>query len=91
MAGGTPKQTHSGAQYYPTPHAKQGDLGSQTLAPAPTDTVWEAGSQVEVRLPIRGAMIRCLSSRPTHGRAAVSQVSWTINANHGGGYSYRSE
>ena len=48
MAGGTPTQTHSGAQYYPTPHAKQGDLGSKTLAPAPTGEVWEAGSEVEV-------------------------------------------
>jgi hypothetical protein len=48
MAGGTPKETHSGAQYFTTKHAKQGDLGSKTLPPMPTGLVWEAGSEAEV-------------------------------------------
>ena len=43
MAGGTPKETHSGAQYFTTPHGRQGDLGSKTLPPLPTGTIWEAG------------------------------------------------
>ena len=48
MAGGTPKESHSGAQYFATQHAKQGDLGSKTLKPAPTGLVWEAGGVAEV-------------------------------------------
>ena len=48
MAGGTPKESHSGAQYFKTPYAKQGDLGSKTLKPAPNGLVWEAGGEAEV-------------------------------------------
>jgi hypothetical protein len=48
MAGGTPTETHSGAQYFPTPNGRQGDLGSKTLKPLPTGTVWTAGSMQNV-------------------------------------------
>ena len=63
MAGGTPNAGGYGAVYKTTPHAKQGDLGSHTLPPLATETIWRAGSEVD--------------------------VSWTIQANHGGGYQYR--
>ena len=36
-----------GAAYVKTPHAKVGDLGSQTLARRDTGVVWTAGSEVE--------------------------------------------
>jgi len=48
MAGGTPVGGSYGAVYTETPHAKQGDLGSETLPEAPSGTVWTAGSLVEV-------------------------------------------
>eukprot|EP01047_Picozoa_sp_COSAG01_P087051 COSAG01_NODE_19862_length_985_cov_1.182844_1_plen_182_part_00 len=48
MAGGTPTETHSGAQYFPTPNGRQGDLGSKMLKPLPTGTVWTAGSMQNV-------------------------------------------
>ena len=53
MAGGTPKSGGYGAQYKTTPHAKQGDLGSKTLTPSPSGTVWKLGSNVEVAWTIQ--------------------------------------
>jgi len=63
MAGGTSNAGGYGAQYKTTPHAQQGDLGSETLKKTESGVTWKAGSKVE--------------------------VSWTIQANHGGGYQYR--
>lgn len=64
MAGGHhPPNGGFGGIYVNTTHAKLGDRGSEVLPPAPSGTVWKAGSVVE--------------------------VSWTIEANHGGGYQYR--
>jgi len=53
MAGGTTEGGHYGAIYKTTPHAKQGDLGSQTLPFSPSGTVWRAGSLVEVAWTIQ--------------------------------------
>lgn len=49
-AGGTdPTQFGPGdARFVKTPWAKGGDLGSKVLPPAPSGTVWTAGSSVEV-------------------------------------------
>lgn len=50
-------------RYVNTSLSKQGDLGSKSLPPAETETVWTIGETAE--------------------------VSWAIEANHGGGYQYR--
>merc|ERR1711915_15432 len=63
MAGGTRTWGHHGAQYRTTPHAKQGDYGSQSLQESTEQPQWKAGGTVN--------------------------VSWSITANHGGGYQYR--
>jgi len=74
MAGGSPRaigapgwapggEALAGVRYRNTTHARQGDLGSKVLPPAPSGTVWTAGELVE--------------------------VSWTVRANHGGGYQWR--
>ena len=53
MAGGTPHPgpgAHSGfgGHYAKTSHAKQGDLGSETLPKGPASVTWKAGDVVEV-------------------------------------------
>lgn len=55
MAGGTLK-VHAGpgvAVFHDTQFAKMGDLGSKVLTPAPSGTIWMAGSAVEVSWGIR--------------------------------------
>ena len=50
MAGGTLRK-HAGpgeAIFADNQFAKMGDLGSQVLPPAPSGTVWTAGTSVEV-------------------------------------------
>ena len=83
MAGGTPKETHSGAQYFTTPHGRQGDLGSKTLPPLPTGTVWEAGGVSG--LSRLGCLAWAVSPDADHCCHQVAEVSWTLNTNHGGG------
>ena len=63
VAGGGPKWIPTQLSFIDTVYAKQGDLGSKVLPPAPTGVVWHAGSNVN--------------------------ATWTIRANHGGGYQYR--
>lgn len=53
MAGGEPKRGGGQAKYTNTTLAKQGDLGSEVLPPAPTGIVWKAGSEVETKWSIR--------------------------------------
>ena len=54
MAGGTPHfDVPDAGVFHATGAAKQGDLGSKVLAPAPSGTVWRAGSAVEVSWAIR--------------------------------------
>jgi len=48
MAGGNPTPMYNGAEYTPTPFAKQGDLGSVVLKPRDMGVVWKAGSLVNV-------------------------------------------
>ena len=61
VAGGhQPPDGGFGGIYVNTSHARLGDMGSAVLPPAPSGTIWQAGTAVE--------------------------VSWTIEANHAGGY-----
>lgn len=54
MAGGSPKAVlPDAAVFADTKFAKQGDLGSQVLKPAPSGIRWTAGSTVEVAWGIR--------------------------------------
>lgn len=54
MAGGSPKPVEADAALFAqTKFAQQGDLGSHVLKPAPSGTVWSAGSTVEVVWGIR--------------------------------------
>jgi len=65
MAGGSPwaigppgwappgGAASAGVRYKNTTHAKQGDLGSEVLRPAPSGTEWKRGSLVEVSWTIR--------------------------------------
>jgi len=48
MAGGNPYPMYNGAEYTPTPFAKQGDLGSFVLKPRDTGVQWKAGSVANV-------------------------------------------
>lgn len=48
MAGGSPVPMYNGAEYTPTKYGKQGDLGSQVLAPRPTGITWQAGGFANV-------------------------------------------
>ena len=54
MAGGSPHPVRQDAAlFYNTEFARQGDLGSKVLAPAPSGTVWARGSAQEVAWAIR--------------------------------------
>lgn len=64
MAGGSPWSigapgwapggaAAAGVRYMNTTYAKQGDLGSKVLPPAPSGTVWTAGELVEVSWTMR--------------------------------------
>lgn len=58
MAGGAPKWVFTALSFYDTVNAKQGDLGSKVLPPAPTGVVWKAGSTVETKWNIRANVRR---------------------------------
>ena len=53
MAGGGPKQQGGEAKYTTTKFAKQGDLGTKVLPPAPTGIVWPAGGIATTKWSIR--------------------------------------
>mmetsp|Transcript_25476 Transcript_25476/g.76811 ORF Transcript_25476/g.76811 Transcript_25476/m.76811 type:complete len:367 (+) Transcript_25476:40-1140(+) len=53
MAGGGPQHQSGEAKYTSTSYAKQGDLGSKVLPPAPTGVTWTRGSNVTVKWSIR--------------------------------------
>eukprot|EP00051_Salpingoeca_urceolata_P027601 m.482333 g.482333 ORF g.482333 m.482333 type:complete len:378 (+) comp22496_c0_seq1:370-1503(+) len=53
MAGGALHRGGGDAVFYTTQFAKQGDLGSKVLNPAPSGTTWRAGQTVEVAWGIR--------------------------------------
>ena len=64
MARGDPRPGTDAAVFTATKYAKQGDLGSVVLKAAPSDTVWEAGSTVQVAWGIRanhGGLTRVVS------------------------------
>jgi len=49
MAGGTRTEVFNAGAYNTTAFAKQGDLGSQVLAPRPSGTVWKRGGTATTR------------------------------------------
>jgi hypothetical protein len=53
MAGGNWRMVGGEAKYSKTVHAKQGDLGSKVLPPAPSGTVWRAGGTEQTAITIR--------------------------------------
>ena len=53
MAGGNTRKVGGEAKYSMTQHAKQGDLGSEVLPPAPSGTVWHRGSTEQTAISIR--------------------------------------
>lgn len=67
MAGGNTRKVGGEAKYSMTQHAKQGDLGSKVLPPAPSGTVWHRGSTEQTAISIRanhgGGYVRaCLTT-----------------------------
>ena len=53
MAGGNWRMVGGEAKYSKTVNAKQGDLGSKVLPPAPSGTVWRAGGTEQTAISIR--------------------------------------
>ena len=53
MAGGNYRKVGGEAKYSKTANAKQGDLGSKVLPPAPSGTVWQAGGTEQTAISIR--------------------------------------
>ena len=49
MAGGNPTEVFNAGAYNTTKFAKQGDLGSEVLAPRPSGTVWKRGGTATAR------------------------------------------
>lgn len=53
IAGGSPIHQGNGGEYYETRFAKQGDKGSQVLAPLATGVIWKAGTSVQASVFIQ--------------------------------------
>ena len=97
MAGGGPKQQGGEAKYTTTKFAKQGDLGTKVLPPAPTGIVWPAGGIATTKWSIRanhggGYQFRlcpaseplteaCFQRTPLEFASAVHRLEWADTPN----------
>eukprot|EP01052_Picozoa_sp_SAG31_P019313 SAG31_NODE_1403_length_8489_cov_15.730751_2_plen_130_part_00 len=85
MAGGTPIETHSGAQYYRTPHAKYVNIIASVIT-ASSNVQMPNVAHFALKPFHRQGDLGSRTLQPTKPVATwkaggVAEVSWTINAN----------